>query len=46
LQQIEEQVRRGLTKDTVVDAITKSLIVAASETWRIDVKFEAVKDKY
>ena len=38
---IEAEVRKGLTSDTVVAAVTKSFIQAADQDWRINVKFEA-----
>lgn len=41
--QIEAQVRKGLTQDTVVDAIVKSFTNTANEEWRINVSFEADK---
>jgi len=40
---IAEQVRKGLSEDTVVAAVTKSLIGAASQDWQIKVSFEADK---
>lgn len=38
---IEAQVRAGLSSDSVVDAVVKSLVGAAAQEWRISVKFEA-----
>ena len=38
---IEAEVRKGLTSETVVAAVTKSFVDAAAQDWRIDVKFEA-----
>lgn len=38
---IEAEVRKGLTSDTVVEAVTKSFVDAAAQDWRINVKFEA-----
>ncbi len=40
---ITEQVRKGLSEDTVVAAVTKSLIGAAAQDWQIAVSFEAKK---
>lgn len=40
---IEAEVRKGLTSETVVAAVTKSFVDAAAQDWRIDVKFEAEK---
>lgn len=41
--QIEASVRTGLNADSVVAAITKSLVKSVNEDWRINVSFEAEK---
>ena len=40
---IEAEVRKGLSSESVVAAITKSLIGAADQEWRINVSFEGEK---
>lgn len=42
---IEDLVRNGLTSDSVVAAVTKSFVDAAAQEWRINVKFEAEKQR-
>lgn len=42
---IEAEVRKGLSAESVVAAVTKSLIGTADQEWRISVKFEAEKDR-
>lgn len=39
---IEAAVRAGLSSDSVVAAVTKSLVGAASEDWKIEVNFKAL----
>lgn len=44
---VEAQVRKALSADSVVAAVSKSLIGAAEQEWRIKVDFEAVeKSRY
>jgi hypothetical protein len=43
LPQIEAKVREGLSAESVVAAVTNSLIGVAKENWRINVNFEADK---
>jgi hypothetical protein len=40
---IEAEVRKGLSSDSIVAAVTKSLVGTAAEEWRINVSFEAEK---
>lgn len=40
-EQIEAQVRKGLSSETVVAALTKSLVNSVNEDWRIKVEFAA-----
>jgi len=42
---IEAEVRKGLTADSVVAALTKSFVEAAEQEWRIRVNFEAEKQR-
>lgn len=42
---IEQAIRNNLTQDSIVSAITRSLIGATEQDWRIDVTFAADKDK-
>lgn len=42
---IEAEVRRGLSSESIVAAITKSLVGTAEQEWRINVSFEAEKDR-
>jgi hypothetical protein len=42
---IEAEVRKGLSAESVVAAVTKSLIGTAEQEWRINVSFEAEKDR-
>lgn len=42
---IEAEVRKGLSAESVVAAVTKSLIGTAEQEWRINVKFEAEPDR-
>lgn len=42
---IEAEVRKGLSAESVVAAVTKSLIGTAEQEWRINVKFEAEKER-
>ena len=42
---IEAEVRKGLSSESVVAAITKSLVGAAANDWRINVSFEAEKER-
>lgn len=41
---IEAEVRKGLSAESVVTAITKSLVGTAEQEWRINVNFEAEKN--
>lgn len=41
---IEEEVRKVLSSDTVVAAVTKALVGAASEGWRIGVEVKTKQD--
>ena len=43
---IEEMVRRGLSSESVIAAVTNSLVGAAKEEWRINVSFEAQPKRY
>ena len=38
---IEAEVRKGLTSESVVAAVTKAIIGVADQDWKIDVRFEA-----
>lgn len=42
---IEDEVRKGLSSESIVAAITKSLIGTAEQEWRINVVFEADKTR-
>jgi hypothetical protein len=42
---IEAEVRKGLSAESVVAAVTKSLIGTAEHEWRINVTFEAEKER-
>lgn len=42
---IEAEVRKGLSSESVVAAVTKSLVGTADQEWRINVSFEAEKDR-
>lgn len=42
---IEAQVRAGLNSDSVTAAVVKSFVDAAAQSWRINVKFEAEKER-
>jgi hypothetical protein len=42
---IEAEVRKGLSSESIVAAVTKSLIGTAEQEWRINVSFEAEKER-
>ena len=42
--EIENEVRKGLSSEAVVAAVTKSIVGAANDSWRIAVKFESDKE--
>lgn len=42
---IEAEVRKGLSSESIVAAVTKSLIATADQEWRISVRFEAEKER-
>ena len=41
---IEDEVRKGLSSESIVAALTKAIIGASDEDWRIKVSFAADKD--
>lgn len=41
---IEAEVRKGLTAESVVSAVTKAFVRATDQDWRINVTFEAEKN--
>jgi hypothetical protein len=43
---IEAEVRKGLSSESLVAAVTKSLIGVAEQEWRISVKFEGEKERH
>lgn len=45
-QLIEDEVRKGLSSETIVAAVVNSFVKTAEQDWRIDVKFEAKKDRF
>ncbi len=42
---IEAEVRKGLSSESIVAAVTKSLVGTAEQEWRINVSFEAEKER-
>lgn len=42
---IEAEVRKGLSSDSVVAAVTKSLVSTAAQEWRINISFEAEENR-
>jgi hypothetical protein len=42
---IDAEVRKGLSSESIVAAVTKSLVGTAEQEWRINVSFEAEKER-
>lgn len=42
---IEAEIRKGLSSDSVVAALTTAFVGAASQQWKIDVRFVVDKDR-